>query len=167
MAQIRYHVALVPQAATETCWYACAQMLAGWRRAQVGLRANSGAPVVTNQRDERYHKINRGAEPGDYAAVMRTLGFRAEHEPLNRENLLPWLTAYGPLIYSGFLQGYLGQRSNRIFHAVVIVGAQIDGALALVEVNDPAPPKLGRHHYIDLEQLRQGLEWSSYPVVHV
>ncbi len=161
MASVSYNVSLVGQAATRTCWYACAQMLLAWR----DRRAYPGQLVLDNASDEAVHKLNTPLGLGSYRPFfVDTLHMCLEHVPLGRENAFQWLTIHGPLIYSGRYSGY-----RNLFgwgsHAVVITGVEIDDSAASVRINDPWPWKIGCRLVMSLDELIRTLPFSG-PVVH-
>jgi hypothetical protein len=162
MAGVSYNVPLVAQIGTNTCWYACAQMLLSWRSQQYG---RAGAPIMDNAVDEAAHKLNERLDPGFFEAFfVQTLHMQLEHAPLGRENVVVWLRRYGPLIYSGRYNGYRGL-AGWVGHAVVITGAEINNLAASVGINDPGPHKIGSRLVMNLDELARTLPFAG-PVAH-
>lgn len=164
MARVVYHVPLVPQCGTLTCWYAAAQMIIRWNRRHWRGNPRAGADIDTFATTSAVCGSNvyiNLITPGAVVSFARTANLRTVYRSLTPEALAQLLNECGPLWYGGRLRGY--RSVTRGAHVIVITGINGDA----VYINDPAPPNIGAQLTYDHATLFQQLQSdTSIPILH-
>lgn len=133
-----YNVPLIPQEASRTCWYACAQMIVRFHRDRVQATTLAGGEVDQPDVTAQMTAINAALVPQLAVNVARAMRLRMEFVSPNPEGLEQLLVRYGPLWYGGDVRGYRDVHSGA--HAVVLTGIRRDVSGNEVLINDPWPP---------------------------
>jgi hypothetical protein len=139
-------VPFVAQEATQTCWYACAQMITRyWKSLVPGY--STGNYIDDPDTTAAINKFNMplmGSAATINAGVTPALGYTmwAPSGPPTADELYARLVLNGPLWYAGDNKGF--NDANTGAHAVVLTGVNVEGASSYVTLHDPWPPFEGQ-----------------------
>ena len=141
MSEVFYRVPLIPQDGNQTCWYACALMLVGFRRGRMGATAPAGREGERPSTAAAVRRDGSGLLPQGACALARQNNLRMEFVGPTPEGLERLLLRFGPLWYGGRIEGHRGMTEQA--HVVVITGMRREETGDEITVNDPWPPRKG------------------------
>ena len=165
---VYYNVPLIPQEASLTCWYACAQMIVRFHRNRVQATTLAGGEVDQPRVTALMTSMNRALTPQLAIAVASAMNLRMEFVSPTPAALENFLAGFGPLWYGGNVRGYRNVQSGA--HAVVLTGIRRGVPGDEVLINDPWPSGAGGGAHLAMEYndfFRKLQAVPGVPMLHI